>query len=246
MKRIDTSKHEFALYYPELEHALMRTSFVISNKDLIHRIERILRLAVGDTCVLFNEHQHARVAIESINRSEAKVTVESIEANVKYQPHITCGLPLLKRTALEESVYGLVECGINAIQLITTAKTQRSWGGDKEVVRLRKIIIAAAEQSKHYAFPQLHEPISLDAYLKNYSSCDTKLFFDPQGDSAGSIVRDAKDGTVCMMVGPEGDLTTAEKKEIKTSGYQFIRLTPTVLRAQQAVVVAAGLVRSLK
>jgi len=47
------------------------------------------------------------------------------------------------------------------------------------------------------------------------------------------------------MIGPEGDLTAQEKELLKERGVQFLRLTPTILRAQQAVVVAMGIFRSL-
>ena len=43
------------------------------------------------------------------------------------------------------------------------------------------------------------------------------------------------------MIGPEGDLTMQEKDLLKERDVQFLRLTPTVLRAQQAVAVSMGI-----
>ena len=50
---------------------------------------------------------------------------------------------------------------------------------------------------------------------------------------------------ISLMVGPEGDLTMDEKELLKERDVQFLCLTPTVLRAQQAVAVSLGIFRSL-
>jgi len=41
-------------------------------------------------------------------------------------------LPLLKRDAFEQAVYGLVEAGVNDIQPVITEKTNCKWGGGAE------------------------------------------------------------------------------------------------------------------
>ncbi len=45
--------------------------------------------------------------------------------------------------------------------------------------------------------------------------------------------------------GPEGDLTCEEKRMLADANFLFCALTPTVLRAQQAVAVGLGSFRSL-
>ncbi len=46
------------------------------------------------------------------------------------------------------------------------------------------------------------------------------------------------------VIGPEGDLTKEEKAYLKEQGFLFCALTPTVLRAQQAVALGLGILRS--
>jgi 16S rRNA U1498 N3-methylase RsmE len=48
-----------------------------------------------------------------------------------------------------------------------------------------------------------------------------------------------------LFAGPEGDLLDAEKFLLQKVDFHFVRLTPTVLRAQQAITLGAGLVRSM-
>ena len=52
------------------------------------------------------------------------------------------------------------------------------------------------------------------------------------------------DGPLYGCVGPEGDLTQEEKDYLKQQGFVFCRLTPTVLRARQAVALGLGILRS--
>ena len=74
-----------------------------------------------------------------------------------------------------------------------------------------------------------------------------RLFFDVDGQPLLQAAQQLVDAhaTYTLFVGPEADLTDGEKEQLKKSGWSVIRLTPTVLRAQQAIVLAAGAIRSL-
>lgn len=242
------NKHQFALYCEALDTdrtISTGTKVSITDKELMHRMQRILRLNINDQCMLFDERKHMLVTIQSYERNGFTVSVDAVTTNQPYKPLISCGLPLLKKQALEEAVYGLVECGITSIYLLDTAKVQRDWGGDKEYERLHKICVAAAEQSKNYALPKLHKPISLNAFIQQHSEY-TKLFFDPAGASIMATISDRKHENICFVVGPEGDLTESEKDELRNAQFSFCHLTPTILRAQQAVVVVTGLLRTIE
>lgn len=239
-----SDKHQFALYYSNLATILSHDHVVITDIDMIHRMTRVLRLSVQDTCQVFDGYRVAHIRITKIDKKEVSGTILSLEKTTPLKPHITMLLPVLKRDDLEYAIYGLAELGINTIQLVTTEKTVRTWGGDKEMDRLHRIIIAACEQAKQYVVPILQKPIALSAVV---SSTEKIIFADPQGDQINAVIDAycvAPSQTYQLLVGPEGDLTSAEKKMLLQSGAQFCRLTPTVLRACQATVVLAGIFRS--
>ena len=52
----------------------------------------------------------------------------------------------------------MCEIGVNEIQLVATLNFEQYLQSYKELERLRGIVIAAAEQSKNYAFPVLQGP----------------------------------------------------------------------------------------
>ena len=242
--------HEFAFFVPQLNRINAQQNYMIHDSELVHRIAQVLRLQVGDTCMLFDSHIHAVVTIQEILKNKT-INVRIIKSipTIALEPTITFLLPVLKKEALEEAVYSLVETGVNRIVLVTTAKTQRHWSGDKELQRLQRIVIAASEQAKQFALVELIAPIQLKQALEQYvQNQKIALFFDAQG----TIVRDSllfkKDSDkheIIALIGPEGDLVEEEKQLADTYGFVRVKLTPTILRASQAAALGAGIIRSL-
>lgn len=245
-----TGTHEFALYTREL---LTHTShkpgsrFTIPDGDLYHRIKQVLRLEPGQTCTLFNMQQHGLVKIIAIDKKKIEAELLSLETNKALTPHITCLIPVLKRDALAEAIYTATEVGANNIQLVTTEKIHRKWDGTKELERLERVVIAAAEQAKHYALPTLLPPISLADAVTQLNPHAVRLFCDPAGQPflplLNKLANPATNNLV-LLIGPEGDLVETEKALLSQRLFIFCALTPTILRAPQAVAVALGVLRT--
>jgi RsmE family RNA methyltransferase len=163
-------KHEFALYKESLSLLIQKKglgdSLVLSDETLFHRMMTVLRLRSNDQCILFDRDAYITATIDAfIGKKQVQFTIHSIHSAVVLQPHITFLLPMLKREDYESALYSLTEVGVNSIQLISTQKTGNKWSGERDRDRAQRIIIAAAEQSKNFALPQLHEPISLQEAL---------------------------------------------------------------------------------
>lgn len=246
--------HEFAFYTPVVSELIIRQAHgnihEITDPELVHRLIIVLRLEQGAHFVLFDRNYSMRVVLLGI-RSKKSFTIEILSStkNPVLTPLITWGLPVLKREAFEEALYSLCELGVTAIQPLTTRKTVRSWGDEKELQRAQKILIAAAEQAKQFVVPVLLPVLSLESWLNKldiHSNCH--LFFDASGDPLSEVLPKLSKNSyseLIMLSGPEGDLTTAEKEDLKQHNFIFSKLTPTILRAQQAVTVGLGVVRSL-
>ncbi len=248
MKSVDT--HEFAFYTDSLrtiDTEFRLEIFPLEDTEVIHRIVHVLRLEKGTSIILFDAQYHMRATIATIDRRSITLRVEKIDTNKPLNPEIHWLLPLLKRDAFEEALYSLTELGATSIQPLLTQKTTRFWSGEKESVRSQKIISAAAEQSKQFSLPHLEPIISLELWLlKSQKPQTTKIFFDPAGKHLKEIVALCeKQHALIACAGPEGDLTYEEKRLLEDQGFLFCALTPTVLRAQQAVAVGLGALRSL-
>jgi len=246
-------KHEFALSVELLSLLIQKKgsgdSVIFSDDKLFHRIVTVLRLRIGDTCVFFDREIFITATIIAfVGKKQVHITIQSVQSTTALHPKITFLLPLLKRDDLESALYSLAEVGVNTIQLVSTQKTGNQWSRDRDNERIQRIIIAAAEQSKNFAYPHVKAPISLQAALKEYSDAAAKIFFDPKGRKFFDVMQtlhSAQPEHVLLLVGPEGDLNLEEKKMVQTNNFIFCALTPTIMRATQAAAFAAGFVRSL-
>lgn len=245
-----SAKHEFAFFVPDLKQSAksVHSQVIIDDHALITRLVHVVRLQVNEHCVLFDESVHAHCSVQEIAKKQLKLSVLAVAAHKPLKPDIEFWLPILKREDFETALYGLVELGASRVRLLDTEKTQRSWGGSKEMERAHRIMVAAAEQSKNFSLPEIIPPVSLAQAVAAHKTSATKLFFDPQGDSLWHVagqVKEAAPERLILMVGPEGDLTDQEKELLRASGFTFCGLTPTVLRSVQAIQLSLGFFRAL-
>ncbi len=241
-------KHIFALYDPQLPCQSIRSSrflYTISDAALYHRIMRVLRLDVGEICILFNGGYYAVFRIDYGDQKIIKGECAEWGRQEQYTPALVCILPLLKREDTDEAVHGLVQAGVNEIYLVTTATTQRHWRVH-ERARLEQVIIGACEQAKYFSLPLLHDPMPLEQAVLLIRKKEYHLIFcDPAGVPFADGMRSLSiQNSYAFIVGPESDLADHEKQFLTKAGALFLRLTPTILRAQYAACFIAASVRS--
>jgi len=244
-------KHEFALYFDQLSLLLadkhLGDNLRLINADLIHRITHVLRLQSTETIILFDSSIHARIRLSVLSKKHIEAILLNKSLNVVLKPSITVLLPILKRDAFEQAIYSCIELGANEIQLLEVQKAHRSFDEKKEVHRLHNIMVAAAEQSKQFALPVIRKPKNLVEILQELHS---KLIVccDINGQPLLKILQELQSKQIqeiVLLIGPEGDFTDEERSYMTDNNVQLCALTPTVLRAQQALVVALGVLRSV-
>lgn len=247
------SNHKFAFFFPALQDFLARgikvqESCIIDDEPLVHRMVHVLRLEEGGQCMLFDRCHHGVFTILNAGKKRVTGSLKDIRKNTQFMPTIIYCVPLLKRDALESALYALTEMGVNSIQLVDTQKIARAWM-HKEFERCQRVIIAAAEQSKYFAYPQLLPPISFEEAVVQYMGLSVyKIYCDPEGVPLMECieqVRALKPTTIIIMAGPEADLTPHEKMMLRRCGVVFCALTPTILRSFQAITLSAGMFRAI-
>jgi len=239
---MSTDKHLFALYYGSLPSSA--AEITITDQQLMHRIATVLRLGVDEEIILFNRQVNAHARIHAINKKHIIMHVISREANRTLDPEVSVILPVLKKDSLHEAIYGLVEAGANRIVLAYTHKSVHHLG-QHDLDKLERIAQAAAEQSKQFALPEIIPAQQLANIVSMHADQQyRKIYADPQGISLADQPFFSQDRYL-LMVGPEGDLTDQEKDLLRSSGFIFTRLTPTILRAYQASFLLTGAIRSL-
>lgn len=251
---VTNQKHEFAFFLEHLSAALasknVGDSIALESEALYHRIVHVLRLQPDETLVIFDQNMHAYIRL-GVAASKKKIEGLIIKKTINslLVPKITVLLPLLKREAFEEAIYSCVELGATEIQLMITDKTQRLFGGQKDIQRIHNIMIAAAEQSKQFAVPLVHVPLEFNESVTQHCTASAiTVCCDLQGKPFSNTLTTlltTQPPHIVVMVGPEGDFSESEKSLLMQHNVILSLLTPTVLRTQQALIVALGSIRAV-
>ncbi len=252
---LNSQAHLFALFVKNLSSVLKESDIhnicTINDRELSNRITRILRLKGEEHSIFFDKHIHIQTKIHQetfVQKNTVVFSFDTIEQNKSLEPHIVLALGLVKQQALEEIVHNAVQLGINEIQLLTTEKVQRKWEKHKEYERLKRIMIASAEQSKQFVLSQIHNSVSLNTFLQKISHGSINICFERSGNTLAPLLQKLskqKNAHINVCIGPEGGLTQKEQKQLMLSGFQIYTLTPTTLRSVQAVTVGIGSIRSV-
>lgn len=243
-----SDKHVFALYAGDLaqeEIPNLGDTFSYKDEETWSRITKVLRLNSDDHVIIFNDSCNITITLTQacfVKKNHVIGTIVQSSVNKKLSPEIVLFQGITKKPALENIYYAAAQLGISRIIPIKTAKIQRAWEGQREHERLRKIMIAACEQSKQFVIPHSEDPITLSQLCA--MKHDTALLFEHGGMSIlEGITKNQR--IISCFIGPEGGITQEERTLLEHNNFIAVRLTPTILRAQDAVIVGLGTLRSL-
>lgn len=207
-----------------------------------HYLGSVMRLAPGDPVKLFDDRTGEWLArVEGGTRKALGVRIEAQLAPRETVPDLwLCAAPL-KRGRVDWLAEKACELGVARLVPVLTRRTVV----DKlNLDRLRAHMVEAAEQCGRTALPELAEPVTLAALLRDWPEGRTLIFADETG---GVPLRNAaKPGPAGILIGPEGGFTGDERESIRAvPGAVGISLGPRILRADTAAAVAVGVWQAL-
>ena len=107
--------------------------------------------------------------------------------------------------------------------------------------RLEKIVIEASEQSNRLNVPEIEKAQDLKNFL-NSNSMDL-IFTDLNSDNKKIEKSKLTDKPICIIIGPEGDFSEAEREEILSfKGVQSLKINENILRSETAVISAISII----
>jgi len=107
--------------------------------------------------------------------------------------------------------------------------------------RLEKIVIEASEQSNRLNVPEIEIAQNLKNFL-NSNSMDL-IFTDLNSDNKKIDKSKLTDKPICIIIGPEGDFSEAEREEILSfKGVQSLKINENILRSETAVISAISII----
>jgi 16S rRNA (uracil1498-N3)-methyltransferase len=203
-----------------------------------HYLTKVMRIKENEVFSLFNKNGEWEAKILSISKSivQFKITKQLRQKeNIK---ELWLAFSPIKSNYQNFMIQKATELGVSKFLPIIFERTIVR-NINKE--RLEKIAIEASEQSNRLNVPLVEKAQNLDNFM-NSNSMDL-IFTDLNSDNKKIDKTKFTDKPTCIIIGPEGDFSEAERKKILTfKGVQAIKINENILRSETAVISAISIV----
>jgi 16S rRNA (uracil1498-N3)-methyltransferase len=214
-----------------------------------NHVSRVLRLGEGDKLTLFNgDGCDYAATIQSIGRRDVTLAVHDFQAVDSESPlKITLLQGICRGQRMDWLLQKSTELGVARIQPVLSDRVVVKLSSDRAAKKLehwRGVVIGACEQSGRAKLPQISAPESLQAAIACLEENTERLVMDPAGtDRLSPSI--GQSGSVIILTGPEGGLTSGERQAAIKAGFKSVRVGPRILRTETAPVAMISIVQYL-
>jgi 16S rRNA (uracil1498-N3)-methyltransferase len=228
-----------------VDHPLKGDSTVALDRDQSNYLGNVLRLAAGDSVLVFNGRDGEWQAAISGRKRADQLTILSQVRPQDRLPDVAYVFAPLKHARLDYMVQKAVEMGAASLQPVVTRHTQVSRVNTE---RMRANVVEAAEQCGILSLAEVAEPVALERYLGQRDAQRLLVFCDEAADVADPLAAlkgTTRAGGIDVLIGPEGGFAEEERALLlKQQNILRLALGPRILRADTAGVAALALVQA--
>jgi 16S rRNA (uracil1498-N3)-methyltransferase len=211
--------------------------------DRAHYLHNVLRLEPGASVGLFNGRDGEWTArIESLTKRGGQVVLLQQTRPQLPEPDLWLCFAPIKKARIDFIAEKATELGVSALQPVFTQHTAMT---RVNVERLRANAIEAAEQTERLSVPDVREPVTLEALLKDWPAERRLLLADEAGggqpiaQALAGLDESAKRSPWAVLIGPEGGFARAELDQLRKLPFVIsVGLGPRILRADTAALAA--------
>lgn len=204
---------------------------------------RVLRLGVGDACVLFNGDGHDHDArVVAAGKRDVRVAIGAARPVANESPlAITLLQGIARGEKMDLILQKATELGVAEVRPLSSQRSEVRLDearGEKRLAHWRSVVVSACEQSGRAQVPPVTPPLSLAAVLAGLPDGGLRLILDPEGDLAFATLAPGAEAPVVLAVGPEGGWSPLDREQLLAAGFRGLRLGPRVLRTETAGLAA--------
>ena len=206
-------------------------------------LSRVLRLGIGDACVLFNGDGHDYAAqIVAAGKREVRVRVGAATAVDRESP---LRLVLLQGIARGEKMDLILqkatELGVSEVHPLSSQRSEVKLDdtrAEKRLAHWQSVVVSACEQSGRAIVPRVSAPVSLAAALGALPAGGLRLILDPDGGLSLPTLAWESTAPILLAVGPEGGWSPLDRDQLHAASFQGLRMGPRILRTETAGLAA--------
>ena len=229
-----------------LEAALAAGESVALERGQSNYLGNVLRLAAGDTILVFNGRDGEWQAQVAGRKRPEHLDITDRTRPQDQLPDLAYVFAPLKHARLDYMVQKAVEMGASSLQPVLTRFTQVSRVNSE---RMRANVIEAAEQCGILSLADVKEPIALDRFLSQRDGGRLLVFCDEAADVTNPLQALRGEavipGGIDVLIGCEGGFAEEERVSLLRQPRTLrLSLGPRILRADTAAVAALALVQA--
>ena len=208
------------------------------NKSQSHYLTKVMRVKENEVFSLFNKNGEWEAKVLEISKSIVEFKITKQLRQKENFKELWLAFSPIKSNYQNFMIQKATELGVTKfLPIIFDRTVVRKI--NKE--RLEKIVIEASEQSNRINVPIIEDAQNLNGFLKK-NSMDL-IFTDLNSNNEKINKSKLTDKPVCIIIGPEGDFSEAEREEILSfNNVQAIKINENILRSETAVISAISIV----
>ena len=227
----------FRLFYPASLSLYLNSKL---DKSQSHYVSKVMRAKVDETFSLFNNSGEWTTKINEISKGIVEFTVIKHLRSKENPKEIWLAFSPIKSNFFNFMIQKSTELGITKFLPIIFERTIVRKINKQ---RLEKVIIEAAEQSNRINIPKIEKPQNLKSFLSKNKSKMNLIFTDLNSKNKKLDLNKLTNKPICIIIGPEGDFSEAERKEILSyEGVNSLKINQNILRAETAAISAISIV----
>lgn len=204
------------------------------------QIAEVLRLTPGDRVVLVKDGEEAELDLVRVTRSAVEGTVVARRpAAGEPRVRLTLALPLLRGDRGEEVIEAVTQLGVSRIVPFTSERSVVRELSDKKKERWERIARESAETARRGRIPEI-SPLATWGELFLLLEPPVLVAWEEERDAPLKRAIPAGAGTLSMVIGPEGGLSSEEVEHARSCGAAIVSLGPRNLRSETAAVAAVA------
>ncbi len=225
-------------------------TFELDAQATVH-LTKVLRLRAGDALVVFNGKGNGEddgefaARVSAVGRRSASIEIGEFASRSLESPLELVLLQGISRgERMDYTVQKAVELGVSRIVPVLTERTVVNLKGDRQEKRREHwqgVVNSACEQSGRNRVPVVMPLVPFAAALTEVPDGLKLVLHHRAQTNLGSLP--TPQGSVSLLVGPEGGLSAAEIAAAEVTGFVPLRLGPRVLRTETAALATLSVLQ---
>lgn len=224
-----------------LDHVPSGDELEVTDPKLLHQLQDVLELRVGETVQVFDPQTERLATVASTQRHRLVLQLGAAVdplANLPCELHVA--VSLLKGDAWDDMVREVSQLGVSSIQPLISERTIVRELTSHKRERYQTIAREATELSGGRETPLILEPQEFTDWIGT-ANPSTTFILDQSGEALANLSLPQQ---LWIVIGPEGGWTTKELAQAQKHNIKTLSLLPRVLTARFAPGAAAATILS--